>query len=416
MRPLDIAFVTVADLPEGGGNTSRLRTLVMALQRAGHRVRIWNQHALGVAPTSSLTTTGTLAGVPFEYVLGTTERSHGFGTLRSKMRAVREISRRAVAARRAGELDVLWFNCPSYYDLAPLSRTARRLGVATVQSYEDERLEVISNERLPLAQRLFGLNSRLGDRLGPRRAGAVVVISHYLREKYEPLCREPERVFLVPTIIDCAEWQLGLEEETDAPHLLYSGSFGEQDDLEGLIDALSLLRDRGLVFSATLLGGTERTAERLARLRRRVVGLKLSDRVTLPGFVPRERVRSAIARSHVLVNIRTASVWSCSGLATKLSEYLAAGRTVVASSVGDVDRYLEDDANALLVRAGATPLEIADTLERALQGPLLRERIGDAARRTARTHFDVPVAQALLDDVLGMATGEGPATTTGTGR
>ena len=405
MRPLDIAFVTVADLPEGGGNTSRLRTLVMALQRAGHRVRIWNQHALGVAPATSLAVTGELARVPFEYVLGTTERGRGFGTIRSKTRAVREISRRAADARRTGSLDVLWFNCPSLYDLAPLSRVARRLGVATVQSYEDERLEVVSTERLPLSQRLFGLNSRLGDRLGPRWADAVVVISHYLREKYEPLCREPSRVFLVPTIVDCADWRLGPEEETDVPHVLYSGAFGEQDDLEGLIDALSLLPDRGLVYSATLLGGTERTAERLAHLRRRVNGLKLSDRVTLPGFVPRDRVRSAIARSHVLVNIRTGGVWSCSGLATKLSEYLAAGRAVIASSVGDVDRYLNDGENALLVRPGATPLEIADTLERALDAPLLRERLADAARRTARTHFDVPVAQALLDEVLRTATG-----------
>jgi glycosyltransferase involved in cell wall biosynthesis len=407
VRALDIAFVTIADLPEGGGNTSRLRTLIDALRRAGHRPRVWNQHALGISPPEAQRVRGEIAGAPFEYVLGTTRRGSGFAAAGGKLNAVGAIARRLAAAYRARALDVVWFNCLSFYDVAPLTGLARALGVPTIQSYEDERYELVSGETLSPAQRFFALNSLLGDLCCTRLADAVVTISSHLHSKYARLARDSSRVHRVPTIIDCEAWRLPPEPPAKTPLILYAGAFGEQDDLEGLVGALALLRAQGQRFRCLMLGAHDRARERVVAVRLDVERRGLGPLVDLPGFVPRDAVRAAIADASLLFNVRRDGLWSRSGLSTKLSEYLASERTVVASRVGDVESYLVDGESALLVPAGASAAQIAAALRRGLDSHALRRRIGAAGREVARRCFDVSVAQARLDQVLEAATRRG---------
>jgi len=397
---IHIAFVTVADLPEGGGNTTRLKSLLQVLHRSGHRVRVWNEHALGVAPTQVLQPRGTVADAHYEFVLGSTERRSGMASAGDKLSAVRAVTRNMLSARKAGALDVLWFNNLSFYDVAPLTWLARRNGIVTVQAYEDERLEVVSRDGRSLSRRLFALNSRMADRWCPRRADAVVTISTYLRTKYSSLVDDPDRVYLVPTIVSCDEWHLPEPPEEIEPHLLYVGAFGEQDDLAGIVDALALLNDSSIPFRATFLGANQRDSHLVHDVVARIRDRGIEDRVRLRGFVPLEEVRREIARSHVLLNIRRDAVWSRSGLSTKLSESLASGRLVVTAAVGDVPHYLSDGENALVVPAGASARRIAEALSLACTNAELRRRVGAAGREVARQQFDVAVHQRTLDTVL----------------
>jgi glycosyltransferase involved in cell wall biosynthesis len=403
LRPLDIAFVTIADLPEGGGNTSRLRTLIDALRRAGHRPRVWNQHALGISPPEAQRVRGEIAGAPFEYVLGTTLRDSGVGAAGAKLQAVGAIARRLAAAYRERALDLVWFNCLSFYDVAPLTGLARAFGVPTIQSYEDERYELVSGETLSPARRLFAVNSMLGDLCCARMADALVAISSHLESKYARLV-DPSRVHRVPTIIDCEAWRLPQEPPAKTPLILYAGAFGEQDDLEGLVGALALLRAEGQRFRCVMLGAHDRASERVAGVRQDVERRGLGPLVELPGFVPRDAVRAAIADASLLFNVRRDGLWSRSGLSTKLSEYLASERAVVASRVGDVDTYLRDGESALLVPAGASAAQIAAALRRGLASYELRRRIAAAGREVAQRCFDVGVAQKRLAEVLAAAT------------
>ena len=123
------------------------------------------------------------------------------------------------------------------------------------------------------------------------------------------------------------------------------------------------------------------------------------------GFVPLADVRAAIESADVLYSVRRDGVWSRSGLSTKLSEYLASGRVVVAAEVGDVGAYLRAGESALLVSPGAGASEIAAALERALDSEELRARIGAAGAEVARRHFDVEVARGHLSLILSAALG-----------
>jgi glycosyltransferase involved in cell wall biosynthesis len=271
-----------------------------------------------------------------------------------------------------------------------------------VQSYEDERFGLVSQQKLSLAQRLFTLDSRLADRWCPAMADGVAVISNYLAEKYAALAGDASKVHLIPTIIDCRLWQCGPERATDTPTILYTGCLGEQDEMENFLIALARLRDQGLRFRFIMLGANSRRDEggRAAWMQTLITTLDLGGMVEQQGFVPLDQVRAEVANANILINIRRDGVWSRSGLSTKLSEYLASGRLVLSSDVGDVGRYLKNDESALLVSQRCTADEITGALGRAMSSPALRVRIGEAGRQVALKCFDVPVAQRLLRNLL----------------
>jgi glycosyltransferase involved in cell wall biosynthesis len=317
-----------------------------------------------------------------------------------KRRAVKNIKRWLRDKVAENSLDILWFNNLTFYDTWPLSRLAQKLGVHTVQSYEDERQELVSGDSRSLSRRLFALNSKLADSKCPRMADALVVISEYLREKYAALAGGHSKTHLVPTIIDCNEWECPPERESPCPIILYSGAFGEQDDMIGLIRALAQLRKDGRKFRCVLLGDNTREPWRIIKVKKTIDELGLTSVVDMPGFVSREHVKAHLSAASILVNIRRDGPWSRSGLSTKLSEYLASGRMVLTSAVGDVPRYLRHNESALVVSGKSTAEEIATALSTGLDSVDLRRKIGAAGLDVARRCFDVPVVATKLDKIV----------------
>jgi len=396
-----IVVVTVADLPEGGGRTGRLRTLVAALGALGHQVEIWNEHGLSSASSENESVSGELAGVPFHYVLGRTERGHGFGATRTKLQAVRAIAAGLRRQKTSVPVDMVIFNNLSFYDTFPLTRLARRLGARTIQCYEDERLELLPDPDgdISFARRLFGLNSWLADRYCSRMADAIFVISTYLQQKYARLNRQPKKVHLIPTIVDCEAWRLPPEDEPNPARLFYAGNLAPQDDLFVLAQALSVVKRQGLEFQLALAGG-DRGEKRMDQFLAGCRSLGIEENVEILGFLKHEKLKGQIARSHLLVNLRKRSAWSVSGQSTKLSEYLASGRAVLTTDLGDNARYVENERSAFVVSPEVSPDQLACLLKRVLTDSELRIRVGNGGRRAAETYFDVPVIRERLRSIL----------------
>jgi glycosyltransferase involved in cell wall biosynthesis len=395
--PLNIAFVTMADLPEGGGNTARLKMLATAVAARGHRVSLLNEHGLGIAPQELVRASGSIGRVEYHYIRRSTARQFGWKSVPGKLAAVVSLARTIVQRHRTRQIDVLWFNSLSFYDTWPLTKIAERLGIPTIQSFEDERWELLTSRR-SLRSSVLALNARMADRFCPPLADAIIVISEYLAKKYSDYAGQTG-VYLIPTIVDCHYWAVGQEPKTDTPKLLYAGCFGEQDEIEHVLDALLLLKQRGRSFRAAFLG-SNRDLNRVREVRSGIEARGLKGVIEMKGFQPLDQVRRHIAESNILLNVRRDGIWSRSGLSTKLSEYLASGRVVVCTALGDVPRYLEHGRSAVLVPPTTTTSEIADAIDQALASPELRRRIGEAGRDVARRYFDIAAVSEKLDLIL----------------
>jgi glycosyltransferase involved in cell wall biosynthesis len=77
-------------------------------------------------------------------------------------------------------------------------------------------------------------------------------------------------------------------------------------------------------------------------------------------------------------------------------EAMAAGRAVVSSDAGGLPELIQDGVNGLLARSGDVE-SFVRCIERLIEDRNLRERLGEAARRTvAEFHTDVRIAEASL--------------------
>ena len=86
------------------------------------------------------------------------------------------------------------------------------------------------------------------------------------------------------------------------------------------------------------------------------------------------------------------------GSPTKLFEYMAMGKAIVASRLGQIGEVLDDEETALLIEPGDAR-QLADAILRLRDSPELRRRLGAAARRAAvEKHTWKQNAQRVIDE------------------
>jgi glycosyltransferase involved in cell wall biosynthesis len=110
----------------------------------------------------------------------------------------------------------------------------------------------------------------------------------------------------------------------------------------------------------------------------------LAERVTLPGLIPHAEMPAYLAACDILVSPhgRQADGGEFFGSPTKLFEYMAAGRAIVASAVGQIAEALVDEHSALLVPP-EDPDALGAAIVRLVDDACLRTRLAQAARQAA---------------------------------
>jgi glycosyltransferase involved in cell wall biosynthesis len=118
--------------------------------------------------------------------------------------------------------------------------------------------------------------------------------------------------------------------------------------------------------------------------------------VRFVGLVPRADLPATLQRAGILILPRAADASSAAGLPNKLGEYLASGRPVVTTKVGDVPRYLKYGESAILVDPD-DEASFAEHLVYLATHPAEAKAIGINGRLAAKEHFDTTVnSQKLL--------------------
>ena len=159
------------------------------------------------------------------------------------------------------------------------------------------------------------------------------------------------------------------------PRIVSVGRLKVPKDPLTLVRALGSLR--GASFAAVLVGdGPDRPAV-TAELER----LGLGDAVELAG--ERHDVRELLAEADIFV-LSTRS----EGLPLSILEAMSAGLPVVASGVGGVPELVVDGETGLLVPPG-DPSRLAAAIQRLLEDPALRDRLGAAGRARVAECFDL---------------------------
>ena len=214
------------------------------------------------------------------------------------------------------------------------------------------------------------------------------------------------RVHVVPNGVDTAMFRPAARGERDEaqrtfgvhgdPVVLYYGHLSPWKGLDTLVDALPALfagaPDASALLSVTGYGGDgSALVSRLAE--RRILG-----KVALRG--PSEVRALHEAADIAVVPARAAVGTACHP--NVLLESMAAGLAIVASDVGSIPEIVQHGRNGLLVPPG-DPAALATALRMLADDPVLRRRLGRAARDTVVASFGWDRAARAMRDVYRVA-------------
>jgi glycosyltransferase involved in cell wall biosynthesis len=167
--------------------------------------------------------------------------------------------------------------------------------------------------------------------------------------------------------------------------ILFLGRLGAAKGVFELLGAAALLAAK--YPSLRLAFGGEGDAEALLR---RAAELGLAGRMEMLGWLGPEERDAQLARASVFCLPSHAE-----GLPMSMLEAMAAGRAVVASSVGGIPETIVDGDNGLL----APPRDeaaLAEQLDRVLGDEALRARLARQARVTIEQHYSTEVVCGQL--------------------
>lgn len=216
-----------------------------------------------------------------------------------------------------------------------------------------------------------------------RHADGVVAISPALRERLRTLAA-PAPVVCIPVVIDAQDFPPPPTHD-GACVVLYMGPLNQRKDgVETLLRAFAALSRTHPQATLTLCGDADR--ERAATYRGRVADLGISAKVVFLGRVSRSELLAHVQAASVLVLPRPDSQQNRANMPTKLVEYLASGRPVVATRVGLVSAMVTED-EAVLV-APDDPAALTAGMTRVIDNPAAAAALGEAGRRRALAAHD----------------------------
>jgi glycosyltransferase involved in cell wall biosynthesis len=234
--------------------------------------------------------------------------------------------------------------------------------------------------------------AKLVERINLRAADRVIVVSNALRDQLVGQGVAPGKIVVNPNGVDPRQFrpdlpssdlrrQLGIDSCTVVG---FAGTFGVWHGIPSLAQVLGRVADAKPQVHWLLIGdgpGRQLIEEAIQRH-------ALGDRVTLTGLVKHADMPRYLAACDILVSPhgRQADGGEFFGSPTKLFEYMAAGRPIVASAVGQIAEALVDHESALLVPPD-DPHALCTALLRLVDDPALRVRLGKAARAAAESRY-----------------------------
>ncbi|RUQ98348.1 colanic acid biosynthesis glycosyltransferase WcaL [Labedella endophytica] len=188
--------------------------------------------------------------------------------------------------------------------------------------------------------------------------------------------------------------------------LVAVGRLVEKKGFEVLIDAVALLRHRGVRVTLELAGGGER-AESLAE---RVRARGLEDVVDLLGPIPQDEVARLLRSADAfVVPCVVGEDGNVDGLPTVLLEAMAVGVPCVSTSVTGIPEVVIDGETGLLCEPGDIAA-LADTIMRLTDGSVDTAALALGARALVERQFDSGRLAAHLRELTDAASADGRVT------
>ncbi|WP_296700219.1 glycosyltransferase [Algoriphagus sp.] len=212
-----------------------------------------------------------------------------------------------------------------------------------------------------------------------------IVISSHL-EQLLLSYTSSEKVLFIPVTMDISKFKKSEFKKSKATTLFYGGSFGKKDGLDLLLKAFEEVCRENEDLKLILTGKGEAIHD-FNEFMKLVNASEFSERIFYKGFIPSEEYQGLLNSCDIFCVIRDNSGAANAGFPSKLAEYLATGRAVIVTNVGDVSQHLSHKKNALIVEPESLT-SLVGAIKFLIDNPEQISTIGKEGRLVAQEKFN----------------------------
>ena len=272
-----------------------------------------------------------------------------------------------------------------------ITRASREPEYLDTEAYSVQaRLEAISADS---ADHVFTLTGGMREELIRRGvSGAKVTLL--------PNSCLPEQFLPQPRDRQLAE---ALNIPEDVPVIGYIGSFVQYEGLDDLARAAAILKGRGVEFRLLLVGNENVSRQEKGPITAMIEAVAtesgLADWLIMPGRVPHDQVAMYYSLIDIAPFPRKPQLVTEMVSPMKPLEAMAMQKAVAASSVAALAEMIRDGETGLIFEKG-NPGALADVLQRLIEDPELREKLGRNGRTWVETERSWPQTAVLAQNEI----------------
>ncbi len=265
-------------------------------------------------------------------------------------------------------------------------KLAHRYGIPFVLEYNGSEIWVSRHwgTRLKYEE----LSERI-EMLNLKAAQLIVVVSQPLKDELVHRGIEPDKILVNPNGVDSDKYSPKLDGSVvrikyhiaDKTVIGFIGTFGQWHGAEVLAEAFGLLLKEYPAYRESvrlLMIGDGMT---MPQVKEKLANYAVNDACILAGRIPQEEGPAHLAACDILASphVPNADGTPFFGSPTKLFEYMAMGKGIVASDLDQIGEILKHEQNAWMVKPGDAD-SLMHGLKMLIDHPELRQRLGKAAR------------------------------------
>ncbi len=353
-------LITSANFPDGGPAASYLNLFCRGLKLNNIDIKVYllKGYAFGRNRNKGPRRNQTVDKIPFTY-LGFKERPENM---------ILKLADQTVSLLRLFSLllsfisvrrntTILLYNSELVFNL-PIFLIKKLLRIKLVK-FSAEIIDR-SQYRNPITGKISRASRKVGFKYLGKMPDKLIVFSHYLKHKFIAMGFPQEDIMVQPNLTDFSFWQSADAEEKYT--IGYSGAPYMKDGLQDLLKAVSLLDKKGRNISLIIIGDATFGRSLIPDLRNECTKLGITGNVTFTGLVKTEEVKLFLSQCRILAVTRPDTVQTRSGFPTKLGEYFAMKKPILATKFGDMEKYFTNGIDIVFAECG-NPISIMEKIE-----------------------------------------------------
>ena len=379
-----IYIITKQPFPNGMAGTKRITCYAKAIISQGIpcKVLIFTRTEIHSKKPKNIEGSGCFEGIDFEYIGGTPLRSANI-FIRKANDVLDIIRLKTYLNRNLTKDDIVFGFCSEVNVINSIIKIAHHKKAKYVKE---------------LCELPFGTGKETKDTIKKRDTvlkaqyplcDGIIAISDALVELAKQHASYECNVIKVPILVDFNKYYMeDHSSEADIPYIFHSGTLFEQKDgILGMLEAFGKATqklDKNIHFIST---GTPNKSPHYHDIEKIIKDYQLEDKVIFTGYISNEDLKEYLSKASLVIINKYPNQQNTYCFSTKLGEYLAAGKPVIITKVGEAMNWLKNGENAYIIEPNDTEL-LVEAIVNAINDPEKRNKIALNGQKVCKECFD----------------------------